>query len=127
MPIFSLVKHYFYNISTLLQDKLEIIKSHLKRPLKDISDPKKQNSPTLSNGLSIAVNQEQENFAHPVPKAASPKLANPELVKKLRFISTCYDTKILWSQTKEHIRIKILLVGVSDYYLKITPYYADFA
>jgi hypothetical protein len=104
-----------------------MIKSHLERPSKEIGDPKKQNSPALSNGLSIADNQEQEIPAHPVAKVASPKLANSEPVKKLRFISTCYDTKLLWSQTKEHIRIKILLVGVSDYYLKITPYYADFA
>jgi hypothetical protein len=30
-----------------------MIKSHLERPSKEIGDPKKQNSSTLSNGLSI--------------------------------------------------------------------------
>jgi hypothetical protein len=99
-----------------------MIKSHLEQPLKKSSGSEVQTAPTLS-----IKDKEEETTAKPVAQTALPKLANPEPAKKLRFISTCYDTKLLWSQTKEHIRIKIMLVGVVNYYLKITPYFADFA
>jgi hypothetical protein len=85
----------------------------IKSRVKENGDAKEPISPALSNGLSISDKQEQETPVHPVAQAAPPKLAIPEPAKKLRFISTCYDTKLLWSQTKEHIRIKILLVGVT--------------
>ncbi|XP_059478530.1 putative ATP-dependent RNA helicase TDRD12 isoform X1 [Neocloeon triangulifer] len=71
------------------------------------------------------------------PEAVVPKVKYVEAVASKkevqqkhegpRLISTCYDSHILWSQTAQWIRLRVQLIDVQDYYLRITPERLDFA
>jgi len=89
----------------------------------------KEDTVTSSRQLQKDSNEKENtepNAAEKKEERVETTISTQAAPQKPRFISTSYDTTLIWSQTQDFIRIKIMLVGVSDYYLKITPCYADF-